>query len=152
MNTMVSGSVVKALAPSEQRYAPTLAMEFRRSFRSAADLVIEARRYLRLAWSGHQELSHHQGALLEGLEELRARLLVENFYYRSLELGIDGSPDLLRLARTSSDWRVVLFLSLLQADYPAFTAEYDLLLNLLAANSPALKQAQLGQDAGTLAA
>ena len=95
-----------------------LAVEFPRSFRQAAELVIEARKCVRLVRSGHPDVASQCTQLLDGLNELRARLLSENFYFRALELGIESSPELIRLARTSSDWRVVQFLSLLDTNYP----------------------------------
>jgi hypothetical protein len=152
MTEIETGSAVESPAGFAQKYALTLATEFPRSFRRCAELVVAARRCLRLVRSGHPDMSVRYRELLDGLEELRARLLFENFYYRALELGIESPPDLVRLARTSSDWRVVQFLSLLETDYPQFSAEYDFMLNLLAANSPALEQVRLGETHGTMAA
>ena len=152
MTEIETGYADAGPAGSGQKYALTLTVEFPRSFRHSAELVVAARRCLRLAWSDHPDMSTRYQELLDGLEELRVRLLFENFYYRALELGIESPPDLVRLARTSSDWRVVQFLSLLETDYPQFSAEYDFMLNLLAANSPALKQDRLGETHGTMAA
>jgi hypothetical protein len=67
-------------------------------------------------------------------------LLFENFYYKAQQLHLWSTPELLMLARTSSDWRVVYFLALMDADYPEHEPDYDFLLNLLALNSMAISQ------------
>jgi hypothetical protein len=139
-------------ARARYEHGHTLAVEFPRSFRQAAELVIEARKCVRFVRSGHPDVASQCTQLLDGLNELRARLLSENFYFRALELGIESSPELIRLARTSSDWRVVQFLSLLDTNYPEFAAEYEFVLNLLAANPRALSHVFLDGESAAIAA
>ncbi len=127
-------------------------MAFPRSFHQAADLVIDARRLWRAGHVHSQDYTTRCKELVADLNELRAKLLYENFYYRVLAMNFDCSPELLNRARTSSDWRVALFLSLLDADYPEFEREYEFLLNLFAANSKVLRHTRFDeQDVATAA-
>ncbi|MGB5215344.1 MAG: hypothetical protein WBN88_17065, partial [Anderseniella sp.] len=76
--------------------------------------------------------------LFDDLQELKKRLLRENFYYRVIEMDLESTPEVLDLAKTSADWRIVLLFSFLDEELPQFEQEYDYAMNLLAANSQAI--------------
>jgi len=125
----------------DQRHAQLLSVEFPKSFRQTADLVSASKRCRRLRQAGHVDYPARAAEALNGIDTLRTYLLFENFYYRALKLNLWSTPELLSLARTSSDWRVVYFLALMDADYPEHEADYDFLLNLLASHSSAIGHA-----------
>ncbi|MEE4238911.1 MAG: hypothetical protein V2I51_19490 [Anderseniella sp.] len=125
----------------EQKHAQLLAIEFPRSFRQAGELVTASKKIRWLRRTANAQYPVKVDEVLNGIDTLRTYLLFENFYYKSLSLNLWNTPELLTLARTSSDWRVVYFLALMDADYPEHEPEYDFLLHLMALNSKAISQA-----------
>jgi hypothetical protein len=152
MTVVEASPAITSFGRPEQTHATTLSVAFPRSFHQAADLVIDACRLRRAGQVNSHDYTKRCNELVADLDKLRAKLLYENFYYRLLGLDLAIAPEMLRLARTSSDWRVALFLSLLDADYPEFEREYEFLLNLFAANSKVLRQTRFDeQDVATAA-
>ncbi len=138
---MISITQFQPFNRPEQKHAQLLSVEFPKSFRQTGELVVESKKCRRLRQAGHMDYPAKAVETLNGIDTLRTYLLFENFYYRAVQLNLWSTPELLTLARTSSDWRVVYFLALMDADYPEHEADYDFLLNLLASNSAAIGQA-----------
>jgi hypothetical protein len=138
---MVVLAQVQPFHRPEQKHAPLLAVEFPKSFRQTGELVIASRKCRRLRQAGHMDYPTRVVEVLDGIDTLRTYLLFENFYYKAQQLKLWSTPELLTLARTSSDWRVVYFLALMDTDYPEHEPDYDFLLNLLATNSIAISEA-----------
>jgi hypothetical protein len=138
---MVSLAQFQLFNRAEQKHAQMLSVEFPKSFRQTGELVTSSKKCRRLRQAGHVDYPTKAVEILGGIDTLRTYLLFENFYYKALQLKLWGTPELLTLARTSSDWRVVYFLALMDTDYPEHEPEFDFLLNLLATNSTAISQA-----------
>ena len=118
--------------------AITLANEFPESFRWAQEVTASARKCIRMEYSAPHQLDAPTQALYSDLQKLKTSLLHENFYFRVIEMGQDSTPEVLDLAKTSADWRIVLLFSFLDAELPQFEQEFDYAMNLLAANSKAI--------------
>ena len=118
--------------------AVKLANEFPESFRWAQEVTASARKCIRMEYSAPDRLDAPTEELYSDLQQLKKSLLFENFYYRVIELGIESSPVVLDLAKTSADWRIVLLFSFLDAEFPQLEQEFDYAMNLLAANSKAI--------------
>ncbi len=118
--------------------AVVLANEFPDSFRWAQEVTASARKCIRLEYSAPDCVDTQVQRLFADLQELKQRLLHENFYFRVIEMELDSTPEVLALAQTSTDWRIVLFFSFLDPELPQFEQEFDYALNLLAANSTAI--------------
>ncbi len=118
--------------------AVVLANEFPESFRWAQEVTASARKCIRLEYSAPHCLEAQVQQLFADLQELKKRLLSENFYYRVIEMELESTPEVLDLAKTSADWRIVLLFSFLDEELPQFEQEYDYAMNLLAANSQAI--------------
>ena len=118
--------------------AITLANEFPESFRWAQEVTASARKCIRMEYKAPHQLEAPIQALYSDLQKLKMSLLHENFYFRVIEMKLDSTPEVLDLAKTSADWRVVLLFSFLDTELPQFEQEFDYAMNLLAANSKAL--------------
>ncbi len=118
--------------------AVTLANEFPESFRWAQEVTASARKCIRMEYSSPHLLEAPTKELYSDLQQLKMRLLRENFYFRVIELELESTPEVLDLAKTSADWRIVLLFSFLDAEFPQFEREFDYAMNLLAANSEAI--------------
>ena len=118
--------------------AVTLAKEFPDSFRWAQEVTASARNCIRLEYTAPHCVEAQVQQLFADLQELKKRLLSENFYYRVIEMELESTPEVLDLAKTSADWRIVLLFSFLDEELPQFEQEYDYAMNLLAANSQAI--------------
>jgi hypothetical protein len=118
--------------------AATLAYEFPESFRWAQEVTANARKCIRLEYSAPHRLEAPTQELYTDLQQLKRSLLRENFYFRVIEMELDNTPEVLDLAKTSADWRIVLLFSFLDAELPQFEQEFDYAMNLLAANSQAI--------------
>ncbi len=118
--------------------AVVLAKEFPESFRWAQEVTASARKCIRLEYSAPHCVEAQVEQLFADLQELKKRLLSENFYYRVIELDLESTPEVLDLAKISADWRIVLMFSFLDEELPQFEQEFDYAMNLLAANSRAI--------------
>lgn len=118
--------------------AVTLAKEFPESFRGAQEVTTSARKCIRLEYTAPYLVETEIQNLYSDLQQLKKCLLHENFYYRIVEMDLESTPEVLELARTSADWRIVLLFSFLDAELPQFEREFDYAMNLLAANSKAI--------------
>ncbi len=118
--------------------AVVLAKEFPESFRWAQEVTASARKCIRLEYSAPHRVEAQVQQVFADLQELKKRLLHENFYFRVIELEIESTPEVLDLAKTSADWRIVLLFSFLDEELPQFEQEFDYAMNLLAANSKAI--------------
>ena len=118
--------------------AVVLAKEFPESFRWAQEITTSARKCIRLEYSAPHCVEAQVQRLFDDLQELKKRLLRENFYFRVMEMELESTPEVLDLAKTSADWRIVLFFSFLDEELPQFEQEFDYAMNLLAANSQAI--------------
>lgn len=118
--------------------AITLANEFPESFRWAQEVTASARKCIRLEFSAPHQLEAPTQKLYSDLQKLKMSLLHENFYFRVIEMELDSTPEVLDLAKTSADWRIVLLFSFLDTELPQFEQEFDYAMNLLAANSKAI--------------
>ncbi len=118
--------------------AVVLAKEFPESFRWAQEVTARARKCIRLEYAAPHRVEAQVQLLFDDLQELKKRLLRENFYFRVIEMELESTPEVLDLAKTSADWRIVLFFSFLDEELPQFEQEYDYTMNLLAANSQAI--------------
>jgi hypothetical protein len=118
--------------------AVVLAKEFPESFRWAQEITASARKCIRLEYSAPHCVEAQVQQLFDDLQELKKRLLRENFYFRVIEMELESTPEVLDLAQTSADWRIVLFFSFLDEELPQFEQEFDYAMNLLAANSQAI--------------
>ncbi len=118
--------------------AVVLAKEFPQSFRWAQEVTASARKCIRLEYSAPHCVEAQVQQLFDDLQELKKRLLRENFYFRVIEMELESTPEVLDLAKTSADWRIVLLFSFLDEELPQFEQEYDYAMNLLAANSQAI--------------
>ena len=118
--------------------AVVLAKEFPESFRWAQEITASARKCIRLEYSAPHCVEAQVQQLFDDLQELKKRLLRENFYFRVIEMELESTPEVLDLAKTSADWRIVLFFSFLDEELPQFEQEFDYAMNLLAANSQAI--------------
>lgn len=120
--------------------AVVLAKEFPESFRWAQEVTASARKCIRLEFSAPHCVEAQAEQLFADLQELKKRLLSENFYFRVMELELESTPEVLDLAKISADWRIVLLFSFLDEELPQFEQEYDYAMNLLAANSKAIAE------------
>ena len=118
--------------------AVALAKEFPESFRWAQEVTASARKCIRLEYSAPHCVEAQVQRLFDDLQELKKRLLRENFYYRVIEMDLESTPEVLDLAKTSADWRIVLLFSFLDEELPQFERDFDYAINLLAANSQAI--------------
>ena len=118
--------------------AAALAKEFPESFRWAQEVTASARKCIRLEYSAPHCVEAQVQRLFDDLQELKKRLLRENFYYRVIEMDLESTPEVLDLAKTSADWRIVLLFSFLDEELPQFERDFDYAINLLAANSQAI--------------
>ncbi len=119
--------------------AVVLAKEFPESFRWAQEVTASARKCIRLEYSAPHCVEAQVQQVFADLQELKKRLLHENFYFRVIEMELDSTPEVLDLAKTSADWRIVLLFSFLDEELPQFEQEFDYAMNLLAANSQAIR-------------
>lgn len=120
--------------------AVVLAKEFPESFRWAQEVTASARKCIRLEYSAPHCVEAQVEQLFADLQDLKKRLLSENFYFRVVELELESTPEVLDLAKISADWRIVLLFSFLDEELPQFEQEYDYAMNLLAANSEAIAE------------
>lgn len=118
--------------------AVKLANEFPESFRWAQEVTTSARKCIRMEYSAPHQLEAPTQELYFDLQKLKMSLLQENFYFRVIEMELDSTPEVLDLAKTSADWRIVLLFSFLDTELPQFEQEFDYAMNLLAANSRAI--------------
>ena len=135
----VSDSLLQPeVVTSRGSLAILLANEFPESFRWLQEVTASARKCIRLGYTAPDHVDAQVQRVFDDLQELKKRLLYENFYFRIMELELESTPEVLELAKTSADWRVVLFFSFLDPELPQFEQEFDYALNLLAANSTAI--------------
>ncbi|MEM7633121.1 MAG: hypothetical protein AAF299_01080 [Pseudomonadota bacterium] len=120
--------------------AVVLAKEFPESFRWAQEVTASARKCIRFEYSAPHCVEAQVQQLFDDLQELKKRLLSENFYFRVIEMELESTPEVLDLAKSSADWRIVLLFSFLDEELPQFEQEYDYAMNLLAANSQAISE------------
>lgn len=118
--------------------AIVLANEFPESFRWLQEVTASARKCIRLEYTAPDHVDAQVQRVFGDLQELKKRLLYENFYFRIMEMELETTAEVLELAKTSADWRIVLFFSFLDPELPQFEQEFDYALNLLAANSTAI--------------
>lgn len=135
----VSDNVLRPeVVTSRGSLAIVLANEFPESFRWLQEVTASARKCIRMGYTAPDQVDEQVQRVFADLQELKKRLLHENFYFRIMELELESTPEVLELAKTSADWRIVLFFSFLDAELPQFEQEFDYALNLLAANSTAI--------------